>query len=89
MLAAGYWLSTRPASTVSLLAVVTVPRLKPAVLRVVAAALWVRPTTLGTLTGAGPLEMTRSTAVPAATLVLAVGYWLSTGRRRRCRCWRW
>ena len=62
----------------------TVPSVNPALVRVVLAALWVRPTTLGTLTGAGPELTTRSTAVPGLTLVLAVGDWLMTAGRRRC-----
>ena len=39
----------------------------------VVAAAWVSPTTFGTVTLAGPLEMTRLTAEPVFTLVPASG----------------
>ena len=58
--------------------VVTVPTTRPAPVIAVSAAACVRPTTFGTATGAGPVETTRSTAVPAATLAPASGLWLIT-----------
>src|SRR5271156_5933453 len=75
--AAGIWLMTSPAATVALLAVVTVPSVRPEPVITVVAAACVSPTTLGTLT-AGPLLTVRFTAEPLATLVPAAGIWLMT-----------
>ncbi len=76
--AVGFSLMTLPEATVLLACVVTVPTTKPAVVMAVLAALCVSPTTLGTLTCAGPLETTRSTDEPVFTLVPAVGFSLIT-----------
>jgi hypothetical protein len=65
---------TLPEATVLLDCVVTVPSVRPAEVIEAVAAAWVRPTTLGTETGAGPLETTRLTAEPLATLVPAEGF---------------
>jgi hypothetical protein len=51
--AAGFWLMTRPAATVSLAARVTVPTLSEAALIALCAAACSWPTTSGTLTGTG------------------------------------
>jgi hypothetical protein len=59
-------------------AVVTVPTTNPALVIDVVAAACVSPTTFGTLTGAGPLDTTKFTADPAATLVPATGLSLIT-----------
>jgi len=48
--AAGFWLITLPAATVALLAIVTVPNTKPALVIALVAAAWVDPTTFGTTT---------------------------------------
>ena len=76
--AVGLWLITSPAATVLLVAVVTVPSNKPAPVMAVVAAAWVSPTTFGTETLAGPVEMIRFTVEPVFTLVPAVGLWLIT-----------
>ena len=76
--ATGLWLITLPAGTVLLDAVVTVPTTKPAPVIAVVAAACVSPTTLGTLTVAGPVDTTMFTAEPKFTLVPAVGLWLIT-----------
>src|SRR5271167_855790 len=47
---AGFWLMTLPEATVALVAIVTVPRTKPAPVIALVAAAWVRPVTAGTLT---------------------------------------
>ncbi|MEI2773084.1 MAG: hypothetical protein V9G98_20895 [Candidatus Competibacter sp.] len=54
---------TVPAGTVSLACWVICPTVNPASVIALVAALWVRPTTLGTVTGASP-DTTRSTAEP-------------------------
>jgi hypothetical protein len=77
-LALGLWLITPPEGTVELDAVVTVPTVRPALVIAVVAADCESPTTLGTVTGAGPDDMLRFTAEPAATLALALGLWLIT-----------
>jgi len=64
---------TDPAATVALDAVVTVPTAKPAPVIALVAAACVRFTTFGTLTGAGPVDTTRFTALPEATDVPAAG----------------
>jgi len=74
--AAGFWLLTRPASTVALDCCVTVPTTSPAAAIAVLAAACVIFTTLGTATG--PIETISATAEPAATLVPAAGVWLIT-----------
>ena len=76
--ATGLWLITSPDGTVLLDAVVTVPTTNPAPVIAVVAAACVSPTTFGTLTFAGPVDITRFTADPAATLVPATGLWLIT-----------
>jgi hypothetical protein len=76
--AAGVSLMTFPLVTVALDACVTVPTVKPALVRAVVAADCVSPTTFGTLTGGGPLETTSATAAPFATLVAAAGLSLMT-----------
>src|SRR4051812_18243543 len=61
---AGVWLITIPAGTVALEAVDMDPT-SPAPLMAAVAAVWVWPTTFGTVTGAGgPEETTRFTALP-------------------------
>ena len=77
--AAGLWLITRPAGTVSLDALPIVPGNSPAPVMAASAADCVRFVTLGTVTsGGGPDEMTRLTLVPPDTFVLATGLWLIT-----------
>src|SRR4029453_8461901 len=75
---AGVWLMTLPDATVSLLAVVTAPTFRPALVIAVVAAACVRPTTFGTAMSGGPDDTTRFTAVPALTPVPAAGSWLMT-----------
>ncbi len=72
--AVGFWLMTVPAGTVELVCWVIDPTVSPALLSAVAAPLWARPTTLGTTTGAGPDDTTRSTAEPGATDAPAAGF---------------
>ena len=69
---------TVPAGTVELVCWVIDPTVSPALLSAVAAPLWARPTTLGTTTGAGPDDTTRSTAEPGATDAPAAGFWRMT-----------
>src|SRR5204863_20186 len=76
--AAGLSLMTVPEATVVLDCIVTVPRVRPAPVMALVAAACVWPTTFGTATWAGPLETTRLTAEPFATLVPAVGLSLIT-----------
>jgi hypothetical protein len=76
--AVGLSLITFPAATVLLVALVTVPSTRPAPLIAMVAAACVSPTTFGTDTCAGPLEITRFTAEPILTPVPAVGLWLIT-----------
>src|SRR5204862_6274804 len=74
--AAGCWLITLPEATVVLDSCATAPTVKPAPLMALVAAACVWPTTFGTATGVGggaPLETTRLTAAPLATLVPAAG----------------
>src|SRR5947208_1891375 len=74
--AAGFWLITLPEATVVLDSCATAPTVKPAPLMALVAAACVWPTTFGTATGVGggaPLETTRLTAAPLATLVPAAG----------------
>ena len=76
--ATGLSLITSPDATAELLCVVTVPSTSPAPVMAVVAAAWVSPTTLGTTTGAGPVETTMLTAEPLLTLVPATGLSLIT-----------
>src|SRR4029078_13556683 len=72
--AAGDCLITEPAGTVVLAAVESPsPRLSPAPMIAVLAAVCVRPTTFGTATCAGPVDTSTETAVRAATLRPALG----------------
>src|SRR6185295_17206044 len=50
----------------------------PAVVMALDAAAWVRPTTLGVVSGGAPVEISSATAVPAATCAPASGVWLTT-----------
>src|SRR6185503_6362963 len=85
--AAGFWLITEPAGTVVLDAVITVPTVRPADVRLVAAAACVWPTMLGTVTGGGASVAARiSTAatfqrslVGAVSLIVAVVPVFATG----------
>jgi hypothetical protein len=74
----GLWLITVPEGTVLLDCVVIEPteRLAPVIAALAAAC--VKPTTFGTVTGAGPLDTTKLTAEPAATLAPPTGVWLIT-----------
>src|SRR5205807_176148 len=79
--AAGLSLITLPEATVVLDCCVTVPLVRPALVMALVADACVWPTTFGTATGVGagaPLETTRLTAEPFATLVPAAGLWLMT-----------
>src|SRR4051794_18151865 len=71
--AEGDWLMTDPAGTVALVAVVTVPRTRPALVIAVVAAACARPTTFGTATCGGPDETTSETELPLATCAAPVG----------------
>jgi hypothetical protein len=59
-------------------AVVTVPSTKPASVTAVVAAACICPTTFGTATCGGPVEMTRFTTEPTVTFVPAAGFELTT-----------
>ena len=72
--AAGDWLITEPAGTVVLLAVVTRPTRNPALLNAVVAAVCVKPTTDGTVTGGAPDETSRATALPLVTCAPPAGF---------------
>src|SRR5205823_14859759 len=76
--AVGLSLMTLPAATVLLDCIVTAPTVRPAPVMALAAAACVWPTTFGTATCGGPLETTRLTAEPPATLVPADGLSLMT-----------
>ena len=70
-----------PAGTVALFWFVTTPIVSPAPVRAAVAALSLRPTTLGTMTGGavgGPEDTTRLTAEPEATEAPAAGFWPMT-----------
>src|SRR5204862_1870530 len=69
---------TLPEATVLLDCIVTVPAVRAAPVMALVADACVWPTTSGTATGAGPLETTRLTAEPLATLVPAAGLSLMT-----------
>src|ERR1043165_7782306 len=71
---------TDPAGTVVVVAVVTVPTIRPAFVMAVVAAVCVRPTTLGTATCGRPEETTSETALQTLTCVPLTGDWLMTGR---------
>ena len=74
----GDWLITWPAGIVLLYCSLTVPTVRPAEVRVDAAADCVVPTTFGTVTGCTPSDTTRFTALPGATCAPADGDWLIT-----------
>ena len=57
---------TDPDGTVVLDEVVIVPTLRPALVIAVVAAAWVRPTTFGTATSAGPTDTVNVTALPGS-----------------------
>src|SRR3954454_18134655 len=76
--ATGVWLITRPAATVVLDAVLTAPTASPAAAIVVAAAVGVSPSTLGTAPCTRPEDTTSATALPVATRAPASGVWLIT-----------
>ena len=73
----GFWLITNPNATVGLDAVVTLPSVRLTLDKVIAAAVCVLPSTEGTAM-AEPEETTSATALPAATCVPPVGFWLMT-----------
>src|SRR4029079_10792307 len=75
--AAGDWLRTVPAGTVALDAFETVPT-RPAPMIASSASVCVRPTVSGMIDCDGPIEITRSTALPALTRAPAPGAWLIT-----------
>jgi hypothetical protein len=70
----GFWLITDPDATVVLDAEVTVPTVRPAVVKSVVAAACVSPNTEGTVTCTGPVETTMLTGLPAATCVPPTGF---------------
>ncbi|MEQ9502698.1 MAG: hypothetical protein RIT81_37860 [Deltaproteobacteria bacterium] len=70
--ATGVWRTTSPAGVVGWVSPAKLPP-SPAVKSVFAAALVVRPTTLGTTTEGAPEETMRSTAVRSGTTVPPVG----------------
>src|SRR6185436_16554672 len=74
----GFWLMTLPLATVVLLAVVTAPIVRPAPVIVDCAAACAEPTTLGTVTSAGPRDTVKFTAEPVAADEPAAGFWLMT-----------
>ena len=76
--AAGLWLMTLPEGIVALDWNVIVPTVREALVIVDCAEAWVRPTTSGTVTGWGPLEITRSTGLPGSAEPPPVGLWLIT-----------
>src|SRR5579872_4271173 len=76
--AVGLWLITSPGGTVVLAALMTLPRMRPAPVSALPAAACVSPTTSGTVTIGGPVEITRFTAVAAGTSTPAPGLWLIT-----------
>src|SRR5256885_1088153 len=78
--AVGFSLITDPAATVVLVAVVTVPTVRFALVIAVVAAVCVSPTTFGTATCGGPDETTSATALPTFTCVAAVGFSLIPDR---------
>src|SRR3954471_16127772 len=63
----GVWLMIVPAATVALFAVVTAPSVSPAPAIAAWPSDWTRPTTLGTLTSAGPSDSVNATALFGAT----------------------
>src|SRR5262249_54818129 len=70
---AGDCMLTDPLGTVVLDAIVIVPTIKLALVIAVVAAACAWPTTFGTVTCGGPLDTTRSIALPLATCVPAAG----------------
>jgi hypothetical protein len=76
--ATGLSLITRPAAIVELLCVVTLPTTSAVLIIAVVAAVGVSPSTLGTVTFATPVEITRFTAEPDVTVLPAAGLSLMT-----------
>src|SRR3954447_20223339 len=76
--ALGFSLITDPDGTVVLVALVTAPTVRFALVIAVVAAVCVRPTTSGTATCGGPDETTSATALPTFTWVAAAGFSLIT-----------
>ena len=74
--AAGSWLMTVPAGTVSLCSSVTPPTTSRAPLMRDSAVARAMPTTLGTVAGCGPSDTTRFTGVSGSMLSPAGGSWL-------------
>src|SRR6185436_10177739 len=74
VVATGVWLITDPAGTVGLDALLTVPTTRPAFVMAVLAADCVRLRTLGTATITGPVDTTKSTALPGVTITAAAGF---------------
>ena len=72
--AVGDWERTNPEGTVLLFSSLTEPSVNPEAVIVASAAVRVIPTTLGTVTGTGPLLIVRFTAKPDATLEFAAGF---------------
>ena len=71
--AAGVWLMTSPAGTNVEDANVTAPSARLAAVIALVAAVWVRPTTFGTVTIDGPDDTVNATDEPGATAVPAAG----------------
>src|SRR5919112_736119 len=69
---------TLPAGTVALDALVTTPSTRPALAIALAAALCVKPTTLGTVTCGGPDETISDTLLPGGASEPAIGDWSIT-----------
>src|SRR6185295_11344185 len=76
--ATGVWLITASAGTVALVEVVIVPTVRPAPVIVACAAVCIVPTTLGTVTSAGPSDTVNATAVFGGTAAPTLGLWLIT-----------
>jgi hypothetical protein len=74
----GDWLMTEPDATVVLVAVVTAPSVRPALVIALVAAASVNPTTLGAATCGRPDETTSATALPVVAWSPAFGDWLMT-----------
>ena len=75
--AGGFWMMTRPSSTL-LSARNSVRDPRPAPLRIRVASASVRPTTSGTSTSPTPALTFSATSVPEATVVPAGGFWSNT-----------
>jgi hypothetical protein len=76
--AEGDSLMTLPAATVALLCCVTDPTASPCAVMAPTAEAWAWPTTFGTVTIAGPLEIKRLTGEAEGTLAPAAGLELTT-----------